>query len=516
MKTSILNIIILLFLLKIFTCSIKTNETEFFEVHTNKTEYMLFDLVENKNKFNFINFQIILCSNMGKNSHISIINNDNVEIYVSDVIESNHFILNISEQINKSLKINATSSSMYIKYQYIKEDQDLLFPNGRIRNYSFTNNSISFEVSPIINNTNTTYDLYYLGKIDLYSNICKKLVYVLENKPIQSVSIKGINYFNLTFENITFKTGLYLIKGDNINDISYTYFYHNIRVVRKLGPYKTSEKTFFNVSTESDEYYSLFLLSNNTELKTFLTVQIILCDPVFKNEKQKSHIIIFGDNNFEIFNTDIIASRQFSVDLFSSTNISILATSSLMYIQYQFTNISYHINPFGMINSFDFNYTYHYLYFNITPVIINSTSSYELYFDNKTYINNECDKLVYSFNNKPISTLNITGRVFNDLNFTFDLISDDKTNFSGFVFLKSNYVNDTNYVYFYKTVNITNNYTVKPFNYLLFILIIVGICIIIGIIIYCATKKVGCSKPMKNDDCIIAFNNPEEEKIVFE
>ena len=507
MNTSILNIIILLFLFKIFNCSIKTNETEFFLVKTNKSQYMLYDIVENKNKYDFINFQIIVCHNFVKNTHISIINNDNFEIYNSDIIESRDILLNIAEQINNSLKINATAFSMYIKYQYIKEDHNIIFPHGIISNYSFTENSISFNVSPVVNNTNTTYDLYYLGKINLYTDICKKLVYVLENKPIQSLSFKGINYFNLTFENITYKPGLYLIKGDNINDISYTYFYENIRVVKRLGPFISNENNFFNISTESDDYYSLFTTSENKEKKKYLNIQIFLCHSDIQNKNNGSHISIFGENNFEIFDTDIIASRQMVINLYSSVNITILGTSPFMYIQYQYTNFNYLVHPLGFINSFDFNYTYHYLYFNITPVVINSSSIYELYFENKTFIYSECEKLEYSFNHKPISTLNITGRNFNDLNFTFDLISDDKTNFSGYVFLKTNNVNETNFVYFYKNVNITNNYNKKTFNFLFFSLIILVICTIISIIIYFVVKIVSSSKENTLNDYGALENN---------
>ena len=506
MKSSILNIIISFLVLKIFNCSIPTNETEFFHIKTKKNESMLFDIAENKNKFDFLNIQIISCYDDPIN-FISIINNDNLEIFKSDITGSRQFILNITDQINNSLKINATSFSMYIKYQYIEKDQNIILPFGIIRDYSFTENSISFEVSPIVNNTITTYDLYYLGKINLYSNICKKLDFVLQNKPIQTLSFKGINYFNLTFENITYKPGLYLIKGDNINNISYTYFYHIIRVINRLGPFTSKENKFFNVSTESDDYYSLFTTSENSESKKYINIQILLCNSII-NKNNKSHITILGEDNFEIFDTDLIASRQMNLDLYTSKKIKILATSPLMYIQYQFTNQQNYILPLGWINSYDFNYKNRYLYFNVTPVAVNTTSFYELYFIDKN-LTNDCEKLEFSLNNKSISTLNITGGNFSELNFTFDLVIDENKNFSYYAFLKSNYVNETNDVYFYKTVNITNNYNGSSFNFLLFFLIVIAISIIISIIIYILIKKYGKSKEISVENYDPLIKNDE-------
>jgi len=76
---------------------------------------------------------------------------------------------------------------------------------------------------------------------------------------------------------------------------------------------------------------------------------------------------------------------------------------------------------------------------------------------NKSLISNECAKLVYSLNNKPISTLNVFGTTYTDLNFTYDLIGDGQ-NEDGYVFIKSNNINDTYYTYFYETVNATINY----------------------------------------------------------
>ena len=56
-----------------------------------------------------------------------------------------------------------------------------------------------------------------------------------------------------------------------------------------------------------------------------------------------------------------------------------MATSPHMYIQYQFTDIDIHINPYGLIKSYSSNLDYHYIKFNITPVTIGTSSYYELY-----------------------------------------------------------------------------------------------------------------------------------------
>ena len=449
-----LYLILLICLLNNFNCSTETKEKELFEVHTPRDTYVQFNISENSNKYNYLFIQVILCEFLSSGNHLSLVNELGEEIFSTDFISSRNFFVNITEQVNNTSIINATSNDMYIQYQYVNDSKNIILASGRIRDYIFEENYISFNLTPVVSNKETTYDLYYLGKTNIYNDICQKVAFVLENEPISTLTFKGEDYFDLKFENIPHKTGYYLIKGNNVDNISYYYFYERINIVNRLGPFKTNSVEFFEVKSESDEYYSIFTTPGNINNNNYLNLQIILCEHY---GDQKSHISLLDENNVEIFFTDIIVSRQLSLDIYS-TNITIMATSPHMYIQYQFTDYYYHVIPLGIIYSHESNVDYHYLNFNVTPVAIDTSSYYELFFEkNKSLIPNDCAKLVYSLNNKPISTLNVFGNLYTDLNFTYDLIGEGQ-NEDGYVFIKSKNINDTNYTYFFETVNATINY----------------------------------------------------------
>ena len=486
MKYLTIYLIILSFMIKLFNCATETKEKELFRVATSRNNYLQFDLVENTNKSNFLFIQIILCQFISTGSHISIENQIGEEIYETDIISSRNFIVEITNQMNNSLIINATSSDMYIQYQYINERKSIIFSSGFINDYEFGNDSITFDLSPVINNTETTYDLYYLGKINIYNDICQKVVFIMNNPPNATVTYRGYNNFNLKFENLEHKTGYYLVKGNNVDDISYYYFYERINVVNRLGPFKTNNIEFFEVKSESDEYYSIFTTPGNPQKYQYLNFQIILCEPF---GSQKSHISLLNENNVEVFFTDVITSRQTCIDIYYSENITIMTTSPHMYIQYQFTDTRSFIYPFGIIYSNYSNTDYHYIEFNITPVTRGSSSYYELFFvENESLILGECKKLEYSLNNKPISTLNAFAEDYIDLNFTYNLKGNGK-NVNGSAFIKSNNVNNTNYTYFYETVKTTINYKDSNDNngddktlLLVLLYFIIGCCVIAAFI----------------------------------
>ena len=218
-----------------------------------------------------------------------------------------------------------------------------------------------------------------------------------------------------------------------------------------------------------------------------------------------------------------ILSRQLSLDIYS-TNITIMATSPHMYIQYQFTDYYYHVIPLGIIYSYESNVDYHYLDFNITPVAIDTSSYYELFFEkNKSLIPNDCEKLVYSLNNKPISTLNVFGNLYTDLNFTYDLIGEGQ-NEDGYIFIKSNNINDTNYTYFFETVNATINYKKNNENddgddnitvLMAVIYSVIGLVIVALVIVLIILYKSGkCSrkKEEENPNSISILNRDSEIK----
>ena len=459
MRALVLCLIILVFFIKLVSSAIETKEKELFKISTaNSTTYIQFDVAENKNKYNYLFIQIIFCRFLAYDSHINIETDMGEVIFSTDVISSRNLVLNITEQVNNSLIINATSSlsDMYIQYQYVKDNNNYIYPAGYINDYDFGNNYISFNLYPVVNNAETTYDLYYLGNINNFKEICQKVSFILENNPISNNTIKGYNYFDLKFENIEHRTGYYLIKGNNVNDVSYYYFYECINVINKIGPFKTNSSEFFEVKSESDVDYYIFTTPGNPDRKKYFNFQVILCNHY---GDQKSQISIFNENNVEIFFNDIIESFQDSIELRSYANITIMATSPHMYIQYQFTDIDIPIKPYGLIESYYSNLDYHYIQFKVTSLSIDTSSYYELYFEkNRSLISDECSKLVYSLNNKPISNLNaLADSYYTDLNFTYNL-SGDGQNENGFAFIKTKNINEINYTYFYEEVNLTINY----------------------------------------------------------
>lgn len=502
MKSLTIYIILFSLIIKLFNCGTETKEKELFNVSTLKDYYIQFDLSENINKFNYLFVQIILCQYLSSGSHISIENQDGEIIYKTDIISSRNFIVDITNQTNNTLIINATSSDMYIQYQYIKESKSSILASGFINNYEFGNDSVTFNLTPVVNNTETTYDLYYLGKINIYNDICQKVKFILENPPNATATYKEYNNFKLKFENLEHKTGYYLVKGNNVDDVSYYYFYERINVVNRLGPFKTNNVEFFEVKSESDEYYSIFTTPGNPQRYQYLFLQIILCEPF---GDQKSHISLLNENNVEIFFTDVITSRQTSIDILFSENITFMTTSPHMYIQYKYTDINSLIYPYGIIYSDYSNLEYHYLEFNITPVEKGTFSYYELFFvQNESLISGECEKLEYSLNNKPISTLNAFGDNYIDLNFTYNLKGDGK-NVNGSAFIKSNSVNSTNYTYFYKTVKTTINYkdSNNDDNTVLLVLLysIIGFCVIaVFITIYILCKQGICKRESSEEE----------------
>ena len=349
----------------------------------------------------------------------------------------------------------------------------------------------------MVNETETSYDLYYLGKESFYEDICEKVEFILENEPIATTTHLGYNYFDLKFENLENKKGYYLIKGNNIDDVSYYYFYERINIVNRLGPFKSNNIEFLEVKSESDEYYSIFTTPGNPEKKKYLNLQIILCQPF---GAQKSHISLLNENYSEIYYTDVITSRQTNIDILYSNNITIMTTSPHMYIQYQFTDIYYYPSPYGIINSYNSNPNEHYIDFDVTPIEVNSSIYYALFYaKNESLISGECKKLVYSLNNNPISTLNAFGSKYINLNFTYDLTGDGN-NETGYTFIKTYNVNSTNYTFFYNTVNVTINYKKNENSddmilLLTLLYIIIGVCVIaVFIVIYILCQQGICSK----------------------
>ena len=486
-------LVLLLTLLKLFFCATQTNEKELFRISTLSTTYNQYQLAENKNQYNYLFVQIILCHYPYSVNHMSIVNSENEILFQENITSSTNFIINIPSETSNNLIINITSSEMYLQYQYIEDSMDIIHASGNIKDYTFETNYISFNMSPVVANTETTYDLYYLGKINIYNDICQKVVFVLENDPISTITYTGNDYFDLKFENIEHKTGYYLIKGNNVDGISYYYFYERINVVNRLGPYPTNNVEFFEVKEETDEYYTVFTTPGNINNNEYINIQIILCNNF---GDQKSHIQVFNQNNEEIFFSDIVVSRQVTLELLTYTNITIVATSPHMFIQYQYTNFYRYIMPYGIINSYDFNLDDKYLFFNVTPIMKSSSSFYELYFE-KDKSENNCQMLIHTLKNKPISSLNAYGDQFTELLFN---LTEKWNNGNGYVFVKSNNVDETNYTYFYEILSIKGEKS--SISTLLWVCVygMAGLCFIAIIVVIYILLKQGCCKRERDDE----------------
>ena len=226
--------IILIFILRLINCLMQTKEKEFFKIETKQNENIHFEISQNIEQKNFINIQIIICDSNSHNSYFSIENNNNI-IFTTDLIFSRQLTINITNFKNKKLIINASSPKMYLQYQFINKEL-ILFPYGIIKNYNnnIEEKSINFYLSPVLNNSETTYELYFTK--NKLINKCEKLEFSLYHQPIAVSKIKGNNFFNLNF-NYFVKgfgegkvNGNIFIMGVNVDNFSYVYFYDTIEM----------------------------------------------------------------------------------------------------------------------------------------------------------------------------------------------------------------------------------------------------------------------------------------------
>ena len=278
--------IILIFILNLIDCSILIKEKEFFKIETKQNEKIHFEISQNINQKNFINIQIIICDSNSHNSHFSIENNNHI-IFLTDLIFSRQLTVNITNFKNKELIIKASSPKMYFQFQFV--DKELtLFPSGIIKN--FNNNieekSINFYLSPVLNNSETTYELYFTK--DNLINKCEKLEFSLNHKPIAISKVTGNNFFNLNFNYLVKDyekekmTGNGFIKGINVDNFSFTYFYNTIEMTVYC------EKENDNIINKDNK---------NNENPIFIFLLIILCFIIFLLYFLKKKGILFKRKN---------------------------------------------------------------------------------------------------------------------------------------------------------------------------------------------------------------------------
>ena len=151
---------------------------------------------------------------------------------------------------------------------------------------------------------------------------------------------------------------------------------------------------------------------------------------------------------------------------------------------------------YGIINSYDFNLDDKYLFFNVTPIMKSSSSFYELYFE-KDKSENNCQMLIHTLKNKPISSLNAYGDQFTELLFN---LTEKWNNGNGYVFVKSNNVDETNYTYFYEILSIKGEKS--SISTLLWVCVygMAGLCFIAIIVVIYILLKQGCFKRERDDE----------------
>ena len=452
MKVFFLHKIILLLLFKISIASQETEENKYFQIKTESDKYNLYSLATNQNKYKFLNIQIIFSKILSSKSSISLFNDNNIKIFETDVTSTRNFIINIEQYVESNLKFNATSPEMYVQYQYIEQNKDIILPSGKILDFDLNSNSISLKITPLLNNTETKYDLYYLGNSD-YEDIYEKFIFSLNNNPISTITKNITNNSELIFENIQNNIGYYFIKGNNINELSYTYFYESIFVANKEKYYNTTDNEFFNINTTSNEHYSFYNI-NNTNKKNFLSFQIFL-----SNKERNSHFILLNEDNDEIWDTDIISHRQFIVDVKNENKkMKIMVSSPEMYVKYQFIEEDKDkILPLGKI--YDLDFTTNSISFGLIPPIKNAETKYDLYYLGNNNYNNTYDKFIFSLNNIPINT--VTKKISDKMILNFENIQNN----IGYYFIKGNNINELSYAYFYESIllNHISNTTEKVF-----------------------------------------------------
>ena len=225
MKINILTLYYIIIILKISECSTIINENKFTKIETSPKKYSIYSFTENKNKYEYLNIQLFLCEKNDENSHFSILNENNL-IYETDIISSRQLIIPIKGQIN--LKLNITSRGIYLNYQYININKKIE-SQGLIKTVNIISNNIEINLSPVIINSSTMYELFSLNKN--ITEQCDILEYTIKN---QSIKNKKINQtyenFNLTFENISIKDKYIFIKGEGIDELSYVYLYNIVEI----------------------------------------------------------------------------------------------------------------------------------------------------------------------------------------------------------------------------------------------------------------------------------------------
>ena len=177
-----------------------------------------------------------------------------------------------------------------------------------------------------------------------------------------------------------------------------------------------------------------------------------------------------------------------------------------MLIQYQYIKENIEISEIkAKLISTDSKTNDNSINFEIIPIYPYSKTTYELYFSKENITNESFNKLEYSLNNKPISTIIINGIEKITLNFKYNLTSTEEKTEKGYAFIKANNINETNYTYFYELVeasihyNTNQNNNTNSGNKFFVIIIFVILLLIIIVLFVLRSQGIICKKELSLD-----------------
>ena len=242
----------------------------------------------------------------------------------------------------------------------------------------------------------------------------------------------------------------------------------------------------------SPKNYTLFSLKNIPN-PTKLNIQIFLC----QKTNITSHFSLLNGNNI-IYETDIISSRQLIIPIENTKDLKINITSPGIFFNYQNKNESKKIFSLGIIKSIEIKNSNQYT-LNMTPILINTSSKYEIY-SLKENMTNQCEILEYININKPFYTETLKT---NEKNLIWKFNYKEKVD--KYLLVKGSLI-DFNYIHLYNIISLSQNN--KKQKYLIVIIVIaIVFAIAIAIIIYCMKRNKennsfnisGSEEPLMND-----------------
>jgi hypothetical protein len=238
------------------------------------------------------------------------------------------------------------------------------------------------------------------------------------------------------------------------------------------------QKEYFKISSSGNQVS--YDLSKNDKNLGYINFQLFYCK---EKENKKSHFELVGlkdGKSKQIYETDIITSRQFSIPLndTNDNNFQLKINGSSIYIYYQYLNEEKKIFPYGIVKKFEGKEKE--MEFTIEPIINNTLTQYFLYKINKN-TTDICDIIDHSLKEKPIGQKNETGIV----NRNFTLRFQGNKNDYSYLFIKGVILGDFTYVHFYDIVK------ANPSNLGFIIFLIVASIFVIIVIVFIILKKQG-------------------------